>query len=179
MTIYFISILVAIGLPMMAKVYWKNLSSISETYYRLGKYRGIFTTWAMAVAFLLFPLWLESSPEGLQFITFLSVVGLGVVGFAPRFKTSQFWQHTIGAICCMGLGLLWTLCLGLWWIFAIGVILGVVASILWGKKYDTSIINPTSWIDKLMAKYKVNDLVFWIEIGAFLSIIASIGIKIF
>lgn len=121
-------------------------SCISETYYKVGNW---FTYWIIAVAFLLFPCWVEISPEDFQFLPFLSVISLGLVGINPLYLESQKRVHIISAAIAAILSLIWSLVVGQ---YIIPLILFIIAA---------SIL-------------KIKNSLFWIENLSFLNIYLSI-----
>lgn len=96
--------------------------SISETYYRIN-HKKWFTFVMLFTAITLLPVALEYSPENNQFLIFLSIVGMGVVGLSPNFihgEKSEQIAHYIGSgmllifsQCWVGCNLPWALT---WWI---------------------------------------------------------------
>lgn len=96
--------------------------SISETYYRIN-YRKWFTFVILFTAITLLPGALENSSENSQFLIFLSVTGMGIVGLSPNFvygEKSEKIIHYVGSgmllifsQCWVGLNLPWALT---WWI---------------------------------------------------------------
>lgn len=96
--------------------------SISETYYRIN-HKKWFTFVMLFTAITLLPVALEYSPENNQFLIFLSVAGMGIVGLSPNFihgEKSEQKAHYIGSgmllifsQCWVGCNLPWALT---WWI---------------------------------------------------------------
>ena len=96
--------------------------SISETYYRLN-HKKWFTFVMLFTAITLLPAALDNSSENSQFLIFLSVAGMGVVGLSPNFihgEKSEQIAHYIGSgmllifsQCWVGCNLPWALT---WWI---------------------------------------------------------------
>lgn len=96
--------------------------SISETYYRIN-HKKWFTFVMLFTAITLLPVALEYSPENNQFLIFLSVAGMGIVGLSPNFiygEKSEQIAHYIGSgmllifsQCWVGCNLPWALT---WWI---------------------------------------------------------------
>ena len=73
--------------------------SISETYYRIN-HKKWFAFVMLFTAITLLPAALENSTENSQFLIFLSVVGMGVVGLSPNFiygEKSERIAHYIGS----------------------------------------------------------------------------------
>ena len=92
--------------------------SISETYYRLN-HKKWFTFVMLFTAITLLPAALDNSSENSQFLIFLSVAGMGVVGLSPNFihgEKSEQIAHYIGSgmllifsQCWVGCNLPWAL----------------------------------------------------------------------
>lgn len=70
--------------------------SISDTYYALT-HKFWFTLCMIGSGALLLPAAFEASTENSQFLVFLSVIGMIVLGVSPNFKGSQKTTHCIGA----------------------------------------------------------------------------------
>ena len=73
--------------------------SISETYYRIN-HKKWFTFVMLFTAITLLPAALEYSSEKSQFLIFLSVAGMGIVGLSPNFihgEKSEQKAHYIGS----------------------------------------------------------------------------------
>ena len=92
--------------------------SISETYYRIN-HKKWFTFVMLFTAITLLPAALDNSSENSQFLIFLSVAGMGVVGLSPNFihgEKSEQIAHYIGSgmllifsQCWVGCNLPWAL----------------------------------------------------------------------
>lgn len=92
--------------------------SISETYYRIY-HKKWFTFVMLFTAITLLPAALDNSSENSQFMIFLSVAGMGVVGLSPNFihgEKSEQIAHYIGSgmllifsQCWVGCNLPWAL----------------------------------------------------------------------
>ncbi|MCF2738232.1 hypothetical protein [Bacteroides caecigallinarum] len=92
--------------------------SISETYYRLNNKKW-FTFVMLFTAITLLPAALDNSSENSQFLIFLSIAGMGVVGLSPNFihgEKSEQIAHYIGSgmllifsQCWVGCNLPWAL----------------------------------------------------------------------
>lgn len=70
--------------------------SISATAYAV-KYKKTFTAAMCGTAALLLPGLLEKTSEPTQFLPFLAIVGLLMVGLSPNYKTEGAVQHYTGA----------------------------------------------------------------------------------
>lgn len=123
---------------------------ISQSYYLL-KNKNIFTLWIILVAFSLFPYWVEISPICFQFLPFLSVCSLAIVGLCPNYLDSDRTIHiTAASITCI-LSLIWNLVTGT---YLLPILLCMILIILYVSK--------------------VKNCFFWAENLAFLNIYLSI-----
>ena len=123
---------------------------ISQSYYLL-KNKNIFTLWIILVAFSLFPYWVEISPVYFQFLPFLSVGSLAIVGLCPNYLDSDRTIHiTAASITCI-LSLIWNLVTGT---YLLPILFCMILIILYVSK--------------------VKNCFFWAENLAFLNIYLSI-----
>lgn len=131
--------------------------SISDTYYQLEKRnrpKWLFQFAMIVPAMLLLPAWLDCSPEGIQFLAFLSCGGLMFVGVAPCFKLELDGKvHYIATGVCGASAILWTCLVGLWYIPLICLI---TAGYL---------------------IYRYSKPMFWVEMAVFVSTYLSVLIK--
>lgn len=123
---------------------------ISESYYLL-KHGNIFSIWVIIIAFLIFPSWVEITSNYFQFLPFLSVIALIVVGLNPKYLGSDRVYHIAGATITSILSIIWNIVTET---TVIPIILSILAILL-------------SLID---SKNKL----FWIECMAFANIYSSI-----
>lgn len=97
--------------------------SLSDTYYQLKKRNRpawLFQVAMIVPAMLLVPVWIEISPENLQFLAFLACGGLMFVGTAPLFKEEfQSKVHYTGTAISGLAAILWLCLSGMWWLPAI------------------------------------------------------------
>ena len=114
---------------------------ISRSYYLL-KNGNLFTVWILLISFLIFPAWVEISPLSFQFLPFLSVISLGVVGICPKYLESDRNIHIISAGITCGLSLVWNFVSGT---YAIPIILGIILIVL----YLTPLKNKFFWTECL------------------------------
>lgn len=72
--------------------------SLSQTYYGIT-YKVLFSITIILASILLFPKMLEVTPENLQFLAFLTLMGIIAVGCSPNFKDSSMIDniHMISA----------------------------------------------------------------------------------
>lgn len=72
--------------------------SVSEIAYIIPHWA--FSSWIVLVGMLLMPDLMEHLPDGLQFIGFLSVVGLFCVAASSYYRTEAAPLHYIGGVLC-------------------------------------------------------------------------------
>lgn len=123
---------------------------ISRSYY-LIKDKNIFTAWIIIISFLVFPAWVEISPVAFQFLPFLSVIALSIVGLCPKYLESDRTAHILASSVTCILSLIWNIVTGL---YIVPLVLGIILVII----YFSSI----------------NDKFYWTECLAFLNIYLSI-----
>lgn len=140
--------------------------SISETYYRIY-HKKWFTFVMLFTAITLLPAALDNSSENSQFMIFLSVAGMGVVGLSPNFihgEKSEQIAHYIGSgmllifsQCWVGCNLPWALT---WWIvYVMWIIFNFIKS------------NPEqSFYDRLVSTKPV----FYAEIIVMITVYATV-----
>lgn len=90
--------------------------SISATFYALAhKWWFRFTMWVTPI--LLMPAILEVSRPGIEFLAFLALIGMIMVGCAPDYARDPFQHkvHVSGAIMCIGFSQAWV-ALNCWWV---------------------------------------------------------------
>lgn len=147
-----LSIIVYTGYTSYIRIKYKP-DCISQSYYLL-KNGNIFTICIIAVAFLTFPAWVEISPIYFQFLPFLSVVALALVGLCPRYLGQDRVPHIAGAIITCILSIVWNIVSGTLLIPAILLVVLI-----------------------LLFVFNIRDKLFWMECLAFLNIYSSIIIK--
>lgn len=144
--------------------------SISDTYYRIDRKK-----WFMFVMIVtgisLLPVALEVSSESSQFLIFLTVVGLSMVGVSPNFKgeKSERNTHYAGAIMLLVFSQLWVYfnfkwVLLLWVVYAACILYGLIK-----KK------SGLSFYDDLVNLKPV----FWAEITLIITTYLSVFVKLF
>lgn len=147
-----LSIIIYTGYISYIRIKYKP-DCISQSYYLL-KNGNIFTICIIAVAFLTFPAWVEISPIYFQFLPFLSVVALALVGLCPRYLGQDRILHIAGASVTCILSIVWNIVSGTLLIPAILLIVLI-----------------------LLFALNIRDKLFWTECLAFLNIYSSIIIK--
>ena len=114
---------------------------ISRSYYLLRN-GNLFTIWILLVSFLIFPAWVEISPALFQFLPFLSVVALGIVGICPRYLESDKVIHVVSASITCCLSLIWNIVSGT---YIVPIVLGIILVMLW----CTPVKNKFFWTECL------------------------------
>lgn len=147
-----LSIIIYTGYTSYIRIKYKP-DCISQSYYLL-KNGNIFTICILSIAFLTFPAWVEISPICFQFLPFLSVVALMLVGLCPRYLGQDRVPHIAGASVTCILSIVWNIVSGTLLIPAILLIVLI-----------------------LLFVFNVRDKLFWTECLAFLNIYSSIIIK--
>lgn len=147
-----LSIIIYTGYTSYIRIKYKP-DCISQSYYLL-KNGNIFTICILSIAFLTFPAWVEISPICFQFLPFLSVVALMLVGLCPRYLGQDRVLHIAGASVTCILSIVWNIVSGTLLIPAILLIVLI-----------------------LLFALNIRDKLFWTECLAFLNIYSSIIIK--
>lgn len=144
-----LSIITYIGYTTYIRIKYKP-DCISQSYYLLNN-GNIFTIYMVIIAFLAFPAWVEISPICFQFLPFLSVIALVLVGIYPRYLGQDRVTHIMGAS-----------------------ITGIL-SIVWNMVSGTLLIPALLLIVLILIfAFNIRDKLFWIECLAFLNIYSSI-----
>lgn len=132
--------------------------SISATYYSL-KNRFWFGACMIGASLLLLPSALDVSTEDSQFLVFLSVVGMAVLGVSPNFKTEQKTPHVIGACMSLIFSQVWVGCNSWYWLLLwAGFIVYMVVSM---KK---------NWTGNFISVFIKRKPMFWVEVVALLTV---------
>lgn len=132
-------------------------NSISATMYALEhKWLFRFTMWVTPM--LLMPAILEVSYPNTEFLAFLALVGMILVGCAPDYVNDPFQRklHITGAIMCIGFSQLWVV-FSCWW-----VLLPV-----WGIYLvytGISVVRQKEGV--FIYKFMRTKPMFWVEIAA-------------
>lgn len=132
--------------------------SLSDTYYQLKKRNrpeGLFQVAMIVPAMLLMPVWIECSPENLQFLAFLACGGLMFVGTAPLFKEEFHSKvHYTGTVISGLATILWVCLSGMWYLPAVAFpIAGII------------MLRYRKWL-------------FWAEMAAFVCAYAGVLISL-
>lgn len=147
-----LSIIVYTGYTSYIRIKYKP-DCISQSYYLLQN-GNIFTMCIIAISFLTFPAWVEISPICFQFLPFLSVVALMLVGLCPKYLGQDRIPHIAGASVTCILSIVWNIISGTLLIPALLLIVLI-----------------------LLFAFNIRDKLFWTECLAFLNIYSSIIIK--
>lgn len=147
-----LSVIIYTGYTSYIRIKYKP-DCISQSYYLLQN-GNIFTMCIIAIAFLTFPAWVEISPICFQFLPFLSVVALMLVGLCPKYLGQDRIPHIAGASVTCILSIVWNIVSGT---LLIPTLLLIVLILLFA--------------------FNVRDKLFWTECLAFLNIYSSIIIK--
>lgn len=142
-------------------------NSISATFYALAhKYWFRFTMWTTPI--LLMPAILEVSRPGSEFLAFLALVGMIMVGCAPDYARAPFQHkvHVSGAVMCIGFSQTWV-ALNCWWI-----LLPVWLAYLTYTAVFITLQKEGVFVYRFMSTKPM----FWIEICALSCTYSAIGI---
>ena len=133
---------------------WGVPYSISATFYALAhKWWFRFSMWLTPL--LLMPAILEVSRLGTEFLAFLALVGMIMVGSAPDYARDPFQHkvHVSGAVMCIGFSQAWV-ALNCWWVIlpvwgAYLTYTGIAIrrqkeGVFWYKFYQT---KPMFWVE--------------------------------
>lgn len=131
-------ILVCIVILIYIVYNWESLrknkgypETLSDTYYLWPKW--VFPTVMTLVGFCLLPTWLDATEgSNLQFLSFMSCVGLIFVGCVPDFRNdkNQYKIHVICGYLAAGAALLSLMfVLGNWWLFPIILLINIIPDI--------------------------------------------------
>jgi hypothetical protein len=128
--------------------------SVSDSYYLLGRCGYVFTGWCWAVALSVAAVMFEQSEGcGYQFLGLFAGGGLAFVGAAPLFRSHEKIIHYCSAGVCALAALVWMAAAGWWYVPA--AFLTVAGCVAW----------------------RFGKVVFWIELGLFCAMYATIGIE--
>lgn len=143
--------------------------SISATFYALAhKWWFRFTMWTTPI--LLMPAILEVSRPGIEFLAFLALIGMIMVGCAPDYARDPFQHkvHVSGAIMCIGFSQLWV-ALNCWWVLLpVWVAYLTYTGIAIGRQKE----------GVLVYRYMKTKPMFWVEIAALSATYSALAILI-
>lgn len=144
-------------------------NSISATFYALAhKYWFRFTMWTTPM--LLMPGILEVSRPGTEFLAFLALIGMIMVGCAPDYVRDPFQKklHVSGAIMCILFSQIWVM-LNCWW-----VLLPVWAAYL----TYTGIAIGRQKAGVFLYRFMQTKPMFWVEIASLGATYSALAILI-
>lgn len=142
-------------------------ASISATFYKLEhKYWFMATMWLTAG--LLMPAILEVSKPNTEFLAFIALVGMFLVGAAPNFKEeSEGKVHTAGAVLCIVGSQVWIACNSAWCLF------------VWAAYVIYTIIGMTKHVsDSFVSDFLWTKPMFFVEVTALMTVYLSCFILI-
>ena len=130
--------------------------SISDTYYSLT-HKFWFGLCMIGSGVLFLPAALETSTDNSQFLVFLSVVGMAILGVSPNFKTEQKIPHSIGAAMSLIFSQIWVGCNSWYWL------------LLWAGFIAYMVISISKqWTGNFISDFIKRKPMFWIEVISFL-----------
>ena len=136
--------------------------SISAMVYELPrKWQWVWSAWLVAVAFTLMPVLLEKLPDGVEFLGFLTTIGLVGAAVTPLVQTETRKWHYILAI---GAGVLSQVCVAVlspWWLLLWFSMIGVLCVML-------------EWPNSKVAKVLQGNGVFIAESVCYATLIGSV-----
>ena len=141
--------------------------SISATFYALAhKWRFRFTMWVTPI--LLMPSILEVSRPCTEFLAFLALIGMIMVGCAPDYARDPFQHkmHVSGAIMCIGFSQLWVV-FNCWWVL-LPIWLAYLAY--------TGIAIGRQKEGVFLYKFMQTKPMFWIELASLAAIYSALAI---
>lgn len=134
--------------------------SISATFYAI-KHRYWFCFTMILTAWLLMPAILEISKPNTEFLAFLALIGMILVGCAPDYVRDPFQKklHVSGAIMCIGFSQAWV-GFNYWW---------VLIPIWFAYLIYTCIAIAKQKEGEFLYKFYRTKPMFWVEIAALIS----------
>ena len=153
---YTVAVCIKFGIP----------TTLSESYYFIYK-KYLFTLVMWLSGFLLLPPIMEMTGGDTQIIPFLSIVGIMIVGAAPKYKEQERTLHIIGATMAGFFSQLWIILYAYPWTLLTWAIL-----IIWaiGILIESKLVKWSEELDK-------RKWFFWAEILAFINLYLNIIFK--
>lgn len=153
---YTVAVCIKFGIP----------TTLSESYYFIYK-KYLFTLVLWLSGFLLLPPIMEMTGGDTQIIPFLSVIGIMIVGAAPRYKEQERTLHIIGATMAGFFSQLWIILYAYPWTLLTWFIL-----IIWaiGILIESKLVEWSEELDK-------RKWFFWAEMLAFINLYLNIIFK--
>lgn len=153
---YTVAVCIKFGIP----------TTLSESYYFIYK-KYLFTLVMWLSGFLLLPPIMEMTGGDTQIIPFLSIVGIMIVGAAPKYKEQERTLHIIGATMAGFFSQLWIILYAYPWTLLTWAIL-----IIWaiGILIESKLVEWSEELDK-------RKWFFWAEMLAFINLYLNIIFK--
>lgn len=153
---YTVAVCIKFGIP----------TTLSESYYFIYK-KYLFTLVMWLSGFLLLPPIIEMTGGDTQIIPFLSIVGIMIVGAAPKYKEQERTLHIIGATMAGFFSQLWIILYAYPWTLLTWAIL-----IIWaiGILIESKLVEWSEELDK-------RKWFFWAEMLAFINLYLNIIFK--
>lgn len=110
-------------------------SSLSETYYSLGGYGGLFTACMLITSATLYPVWMGVA-KGLECLPFIACSSLFFVALTPAYRMDlQSIIHYCAAVLCGICAVLWQVLAGLWDVTLFFGFIGALFVLICRSKY--------------------------------------------
>ena len=153
---YTVAVCIKFGIP----------TTLSESYYFIYK-KYLFTLVLWLSGFLLLPPIMEMTGGDTQIIPFLSIIGIMIVGAAPRYKEQERTLHIVGATMAGFFSQLWIILYAYPWTLLTWAIL-----IIWaiGILIESKLVEWSEELDK-------RKWFFWAEMLAFINLYLNIIFK--
>lgn len=153
---YTVAVCIKFGIP----------TTLSESYYFIYK-KYLFTLVLWLSGFLILPPIMEMTGGDTQIIPFLSIIGIMIVGAAPRYKEQERTLHIIGATMAGFFSQLWIILYAYPWTLLTWAIL-----IIWaiGILIESKLMEWSEELDK-------RKWFFWAEMLAFINLYLNIIFK--
>lgn len=154
---YTVAVCIKFGIP----------TTLSESYYFIYK-KYLFTLVMWLSGFFLLPPIMEMTGGDTQIIPFLSIVGIMIVGAAPKYKEQERTLHIIGATMAGFFSQLWIILYAYPWTLLTWFIL-----IIWaiGILIESKLVKWSEELDK-------RKWFFWAEMLAFINLYLNIIFKV-
>ena len=154
---YTVAVCIKFGIP----------TTLSESYYFIYK-KYLFTLVMWLAGFLILPPIMEMTGGDTQIIPFLSIIGIMIVGAAPRYKEQERTLHIVGATMAGFFSQLWIILYAYPWTLLTWAIL-----IIWaiGILIESKLVEWSEELDK-------RKWFFWAEMLAFINLYLNIIFKI-
>ena len=153
---YTVAVCIKFGIP----------TTLSESYYFIYE-KYLFTLVMWLSGFLLLPPIMEMTGGDTQIIPFLSIIGIMIVGAAPRYKEQERTLHIVGATMAGFFSQLWIILYAYPWTLLTWAIL-----IIWaiGILIESKLMEWSEELDK-------RKWFFWAEMLAFINLYLNIIFK--